>query len=212
MNTSNTATRTAPAFFQNAVHAYRTACGATIELTERSRQHLAAHPDAFDILPEAIGKLRLPRQSHSEMEVDMGRIVGITTCISTPTIAPDDKTFFALRNGRQLPSRVITGSLGTPTSKVVVIAKKEQSGRNFLVTAWIGVLAKKEPWDRFIKGPHQFQECLDFWCSRALVHEPETMGPVFESTWKQILDTSGIDMSSIRYTTQNNFHLFNKAA
>lgn len=186
----STATRPAPALPSLAVNSYRTACGVNIDVTERSHQHLKAHPEVLDILPEAIAKIRLPRQPHAEMEVDMGRIVGVSSCVSTPSIGPDDQTLFALRTSRQFSSRVITDSLGTPTSKVVVIAKRDQVGRIFLVTAWIGGLATKEPWDRFIKGPEQFKDCLDFWCSHALVHDPVTMGPVFQSTWNQVLSGS----------------------
>jgi hypothetical protein len=119
-NTSNTATRPAPAFSVHAGKAYRTACGATVEMTERSRQHLDAHPDVLDILHEAISKIHLRNRPHQEIEVDLGRIVGISTCIKTTAIRDDEQAQFALRKGRHFPSRVITGVTGSPTSKAVV--------------------------------------------------------------------------------------------
>jgi hypothetical protein len=195
-NTSITATRPAPSFSAIGCSSYRTACGATIELSEKARRHLDAHPDVLDILHEAIGKIQLRNRPHQEIEVDLGRAVGISTCIKTTAIRADEQAQFALRKGRQFPSRVITGVTGSPTSKAVVIVRQLGRYQFDLVTAWIGSLAKKEPWDRNIKSPAQFQECLDFWCNHALLHDPDTMGHVFQGTWEQIVKSGRFDFSS----------------
>ncbi len=186
---SDASSRPVPSSSINAVRSYPTACGATVELTEKSLHHLEAHPDVFDILPEAIAKIRFPLgQPFVEIEVDMGRVIGTSGCVPTTRIHPNDKAQFALRKGRTSPSRVITGVSGVSTQKAVVIAKKIHGNRYSLVTSWIGSLAKKEPWDPAIRSPQQARECLDFWCNHALIHDPEMMGQVFESSWNQVAE------------------------
>jgi hypothetical protein len=80
-----------------------------------------------------------------------------------------------------LPSRVTNEvTVGQETHKLVLIARKQHSRTYQLVTSWIGSLARKEPWDHSIRSEHEFEECLNFWCSKALLHDPKTMGPMFE--------------------------------
>ena len=167
---------------------YRGACGSIVTITENARRHLEAHPAVIQLLPEAIRNTWVSRSPIPEIEVDMGRIIGRTGLVDTVVADPSTPMQFAMRKGRNLPSRVTNEvTVGQETHKLVLVARKQQSGTFQLVTSWIGPLARKEPWDPSIRREHEFRECLRFWCANALLHDPETMGSVFESSWTEIL-------------------------
>ena len=170
----------------------QTACGCQMFIPPKAQAHLQAHPEVSDILSEAIGRLVLPnRAGFVEAEVDMGRPVGRAGLVKTPLCDADSPMLFAQRVGRAAPSRVVpSDTLGEETAKVVIVAmpSRDQAGAYALVTAWVGTLACKEPWDRNIKTPQQYQDCLQFWCAHALIHDPEIMGSVFESTWEEVMN------------------------
>ncbi|MBI3952719.1 MAG: hypothetical protein HY336_02060 [Candidatus Doudnabacteria bacterium] len=169
---------------------YKTACGGTIVVPPKTQEHLRAHPEVEGVLAEAIGRLTLPEGgAFCATEIEMGRVVGRSGCVATPPIGLSDPATFALRVGRDKPSRVVTGCEGPETTKVVVLAfaSKEDQRTYVLITSFVGELAPKEPWDRSMRpGSTEHQESLDFWCSHALVHSP-VMGEPFESTWTQVL-------------------------
>ncbi len=170
--------------------AFKTACGGTIIVLRKAKGHLVAHPEVLNLLPEAIGKVVLPQDgAFLSTEVEMGRIVGRSGRVSTPLISTSDQSLFAQRIGRERPSRVLICE-GELTTKVVVLAfaSKEEVGTYFLVTSWVGSLARKEPWDPMIKSPEEYQDCLQFWCSNALVWDPAVMSEPFESTWEIVLN------------------------
>jgi hypothetical protein len=170
---------------------FKAACGGTIVVPPKVEQHLWAHPEVRDLLPLAIGRMKLPLDgSFISTEVEMGHVVGRSGCVATPPIGLDDQRFFALRVGREKPSRVILDVEGPETTKVVVMAfpSRESRGVYILVTSFVGQLAPKEPWDKNIRSQSELQESLDFWCSHALIYDPEISGPVFESTWRQVLE------------------------
>lgn len=166
----------------------RTACGSIIEITTSTVKHLEAHPETAAIIVDAIRKARIGNRPFAEVEVDMGRVVGRKTRVSTIPQSPDEPMVFAFRTGREFPSRVAPDvTHGDETSSVVLIAKRLGNGYYKLVTSWVGNLAEKEPWDPGIRGREHYDRCLKFWCRHALIHNPEIMGPVFESTWNEIL-------------------------
>ncbi len=167
---------------------YRGACGSIVTIPEKARRHLEAHPKVIQLLPEAIRKTWVSQSSTPEIEVDMGRIIGRTNLVDMSVANPSTPMQFALRKGRYLPSRVTNEvAVGQETHKLVLVARKQHSRTYQLVTSWIGSLARKEPWDHSIRSEHEFEECLGFWCSKALLYDPETMGPMFESTWTEVL-------------------------
>ena len=140
-------------------------------------------------MPEAIARVQLPQDgAFLSAEVEMGRVVGLSGCVSTHSISSSDRTLFAQRVGRDHPSRVIVGE-GERTTKVVVLAfaSREEASTYVLVTSWVGSLAPKEPWDSNIHRDEEYQECLRFWCSHALVWDPAVMSDHFESSWEEIL-------------------------
>ena len=179
--------------FRNAVPAarqLRTACGGRLIITSKATEHLAAHPEVANILPEAVGRIVLPLGGFMSAEVDFGRVVGRTTLVKTPPCDSNSPMLFAQRVGRVSPSHVVpSDTLGEETAKIVVLAQpsRDQAKTYLLVTSWIGVLADKEPWDRNIRTQNEYDKCVLFWCGHALIHDPAVMGPVYESTWDEVL-------------------------
>jgi len=168
---------------------FKTFCGGTIVVPHKAEDHLRAHPEVDLLLPEAIARVCLPQDgAFLSAEVEMGRVVGRSGCVQTPSIVLNDRTLFAQRIGRDHPSRVIVGE-GEKTTKVVVLAfaSREEADTYVLVTSWVGSLAPKEPWDSNIRTDEEYQECLNFWCSNALVWDPAVMSEPFEGTWEEVL-------------------------
>ncbi|MBI4088893.1 hypothetical protein HY415_02250 [Candidatus Kaiserbacteria bacterium] len=82
--------------------------------------------------------------------------------------------------------------VGEETTKVAILASpsRQEAGTYVLVTAWVGTLARKEPWDPMIRSQEEYQECLRFWCSNALVWDPAVMSEPFESSWDEVLKST----------------------
>lgn len=170
---------------------YRTACDGIIIIPRRTEEHLLAHPEIEMILPEAIGRITLPQTSvFFETEVEMNRVIGREGRVQTLPISINDPTLFAQRIARDRPSRVAPkGVIGKETTKVALLASPSRQERRvyILATAWTGGLARREPWDPQIRSHDEFQRCMQFWCTNALVWTPDVMGEPFESTWAEIL-------------------------
>lgn len=164
---------------------YKTACGGTVVLSQAAKEHLLAHADVGEILGEVLGQISLP-QEWLVTETDLGRVVGLSSCVPAPYVGLDDPATFASRINRPRPSRVLVGAEKVSTSKVAVIARPEESGVFTLVTAWIGPLAPMEPGDA-TPGPER-EASLDFWSNNALVWDPASAGEPAEMTWRQVLD------------------------
>lgn len=169
---------------------YTTSNHYTIELTRKSFQHLEAHPDVLLHLPEAIQRSKPTDKLFQEIEIDMERPIGQADLIKLKEGEPSEKMIFARRKGRKGPSRVSMTEKTEVSNKIVLIIKKINPDTFILITAWIGVLAKKEPWDPGIKSEAERTECLRFWCSRALAYDPMVMEQPFESTWDEVLKNS----------------------
>lgn len=168
---------------------FQTACGGVIVIPQKAENHLVAHPEVRDLLPEAIGLVVLPSGgAFLSTEVEMGRVVGKSGCVQTAPITPCDRALFAQRVGRARPTRVVVGEAGSETTKVVVLAfaSREDPNTYVLATSWVGDLAPLEPWDPMIRSQMERQESLDFWCSNALIWTPGVMGEPFEATWEII--------------------------
>jgi hypothetical protein len=171
------------------MHKFKTVCGGTIVVPRKAEDHLVAHPNVHDLLREAVALVRLPHAgAFLSAEVEMGRVVGLSGRVSTPSISPSDRTLFAQRIGRDRPSRVVISD-GEETTKVVVLAfaSREETGTYVLVTSWVGSLAPKEPWDQNIHGEAEHQKCLHFWCYNALLWDPAVMSAPFESSWTEVI-------------------------
>lgn len=168
----------------------RTACGGRLLISRKAIEHLRAHPEVATILPEAVGQIVLPSGGFMSAEVDIGRVVGRSGLVKTTLCDANSPMLFSQRVGRVRPSRVVpSNTVGEETTKVVVLAQssREQENTYCLVTSWIGVLAHKEPWDQNIRTQNEYQDCLRFWCAHALIHDPEIMGNVYESSWGKVM-------------------------
>lgn len=171
---------------------YKTKNGGTIVVPRKAQSHLLAHPDVLVILSEVIGKIILPRDGlFLATEVEMGRIIGQSGCVKTPEIGFNEKAHFALRLERDKPSRVVLDVECLDTTKVAILAfpSRDDIGIYILVTSFVGPLAPKEPWDKSIQLETEFQTCLEFWSSNALVYDPEVMGLILESSWEEVLNS-----------------------
>jgi len=169
---------------------FTTACGGTINIPQQAKNHLEAHPNVLEHLHEAIAKIHLPvARKKIECEIDLERLIGRSGVVKTVPLQNGERARFALRANRKQPSRVAdAGDVGDETSRIVVIARPSHVGAQYdLITAWIGTLARKEPWDASISERKEFIECSNYWSSTALVYDPATMGPVFESSWAEVL-------------------------
>lgn len=169
---------------------YQATRGGSIIVPPKAQEHLRAHPEVGGVLAEAIGHLTLPLNGEFlAVAVEMGRVVGRSACVSTAPILPSASATFALRMGREKPSRVIVGVEGPESTTVVVLAfASKKKDEYVLITSFIGELAPKEPWDRSLRpGSKESQESLDFWCCHALVYDPAVMKPAFESSWSVVM-------------------------
>lgn len=168
---------------------YRTKCGGALVLPSKTKEHLVAHPEVGDMLEEVAGLIELPRDgSFLAREVDLGRVVGRSGCISAPAVGSEGEATFALRAGRRKPSRVAVGAVGPEVSTMVVLAFAGKEPRTYVaITAYVGALAPKEPWDT---APGKEREAsLAFWSSHALVWDPGVMGQPIVSTWSAIINS-----------------------
>jgi hypothetical protein len=183
---------------ESASLSYQTGCGAIVQLSGRTLAHLQAHPEVFPLLPEAIAGIHTNGNVKLEVEVDLGRVVGTTTRVETTPILATEQALFAIRDGRAHPIRVADpGAIGQPTKYVTVIAAPTSQGIYRLLTAWVGTRAAKEPWDPSIRTQVEFDDCLRFWSSNALLHD-STMGHPFTSTWQEVLSTANVGSLNFR--------------
>lgn len=169
---------------------FTTANGGTINLSDETMKHLEAHPETGSLLEEAIAKITLPKSTFLLEEVIFDHIIGQSSCIE---INPSAPAMFAVRKGRDLPTRTTIGMPKADTKSFVVIAAKKGSEWT-LITGYAGSKAPREPHDRFFADPAnrtEFEKALAFWDTHALVYEPEVMGTLFESTWKYELTKMG---------------------
>ncbi|MCA9375938.1 MAG: hypothetical protein KC925_02640 [Candidatus Doudnabacteria bacterium] len=164
---------------------YTTACGCTIHLLPHTIEHLKAHPEASDLLGEAIGKVELPEGTFYLKSIDMGRVIGQSALVNATVVKPSETCTFAYRAGRDIPSRVVLDVEKPQTNLFTVIAGYDnESERWVLYTGFAGTSAAKEPTDPSLEGNNEDE--LDFWCRHALVHDESCTQP-FESTWNEVI-------------------------
>jgi hypothetical protein len=169
----------------------RTACGGTLTILPKAQEHLRAHPDVLDFLPEAIASITLPKTGFMATVIDMGRVIGKCGTVETQMGDVNTPMLFAKRSDRRKPSRVVPpDTFGKDSTTIVVLAypSRHELETYIFVTAWVGSLAQKEPWDPNISSEAEFSDCINYWCSNALVYDSRVMGDIFESTWAKILE------------------------
>lgn len=170
---------------------YRTACGGTIVVTQKARNHLEAHPEVIGLLSEGIKMINLPTSNEFlEISVDFGRTIGYRTLVKSPG-TQDTPSMFAVRSGRKLPTRIAMDKALEESSRLVVVARPAQEDKRtyLLVTSFIGETTPSEPHGRF-QSKQEAEAALNFWSNHALAYDPATMSPPFESNWRAILNAT----------------------
>ena len=168
---------------------FKTSCGGNINLSESVKEHLRAHPNILDLIPEVALRITLPVDgSRLTKQISFNRVVGQSSLINTKKIELSDIAWFAVRKNRMKASRIILGECLADTDIVTIIANPFAENTYKLVTAWFGILAPKEPWDFDLVGNlSEYKEAIQFWCSHALIYSSDTMHDPFESSWENIL-------------------------
>jgi len=144
-------------------------------VVDRYNSHL--HSSVLAILPEALGKADSQGRNFFVEEVQMGRIVGESTCVATDA---SDQIVYAQRPKRFGLTRFVKNRQSEPCSSVVVILKtadgERDRGKYVLVTAFIGSKPEPEPWDR-----NSTEKSVEFWSSNALIWGSEPVIPGTET-------------------------------
>ena len=134
-------------------------------VVDRYNSHL--HQSAVPLLPEALARIESKGRNFLIEQADFGQPIGESICVAT---GPGDEIVFAKRPKRFGLTRFVKNRQAEPTSVVTLILKTADGQPGFiLVTAFVGPLAEKEPWDSTIRNAEERQRSLVFWNSHALV-------------------------------------------
>ncbi len=142
-------------------------------VVDRFRSHL--HPGVASLLPEALARVDSQGRQFLVEEVDFGRLIGETVCISTGS---GDEIVFAQRPRRSGLTRFVKNRAPESCSSVVVILKCDDADKRVyvLITAFIGQRPEPEPWDR-----NAMEKSVAFWNSHALIWGSEPVVPGTET-------------------------------
>ena len=169
---------------------FKTKCGGFMHLTTNVKKHLEAHAGILELIPEIASRVILPIDgSRLTCQISLERVVGQSSLIETRKIGLSEIAWFAIRKNRMKASRVVPDAAQVDTEIVSIVANPVEKNTYELVTAWFGSFAPKEPWDPDLAdNPSAYEESINFWCSHALVHDPELMEQHFKSTWEDIIN------------------------
>ena len=147
-----------------------------INVYDRPYSHLTEHVDVTpELLKEALAKITQVTDNEKHI-VDMGRKIGMTTCVP---VTDEDDIVYVIRKNRKGPTPMVRGRKGIDCNNMVVILKRavDDEGEYFiLITAYIGEGAEPEPWDRrFEVDKTGYDEAVEFWNTHALVYDPEVV-------------------------------------
>ena len=169
---------------------FKTKCGGFMHLTTNVKNHLEAHAGILELIPEIASRVILPIDGgRLTCQISLERVVGQSSLIETQKIGLSETAWFAIRKYRMKASRVVPDAAPVDTEIVSIVADPVEKNTYELVTAWFGSFAPKEPWDPdMADNPSVYEESINFWCSHALVHDPELMEQHFKSTCKNIIN------------------------
>jgi len=132
-------------------------------VVDRYNSHF--HSNVLKILPEALEKIETEGRNFFVEEVQMGRIVGESTCVATDA---SDQVVYAQRPKRFGLTRFVKNRQPEACSSVVVVLKTADGeidwGKYVLITAFIGQKSEPEPWDK-----NATSKSKKFWDEHALV-------------------------------------------
>ena len=127
----------------------------------------------YDILEKAIGVIDSKGRETIKEQVNFDRPLGLNMCVD---VGEDDKIVMVYRKGRLGKTPMVRGRTPKECNSVIVIAKKknEMSNSDYqLLTAYVGELAEKEPWDPTIEDESERKRCEEFWNSHALIYNAD---------------------------------------
>lgn len=104
--------------------------------------HLLETPNLIDLVIEVLPTISVMDENQIVVERDLGRIVGTTNLIET---TDNDDIIYAKRIGRDAYSRFAKNRKPIPSSSIVVVLRKGDSGY-YLWTAMCAKLLPKEAW------------------------------------------------------------------
>lgn len=138
-------------------------------------------------LIERIDVSHVQRVIPTRQLVDMGKPLGSPLVAETAELGVDDPALFAKRENALHLSRVI---LDVPTtvlsSAALLVAQCGQEGVYSLCGISIGELPPPDPM-MLNEKRSRHRRLLRYWLNHAFYHNPQTMSPPFESTWRKIL-------------------------
>lgn len=147
-------------------------------VVDRPNSHL--HGEVAKLLPVALAAIESRGRLFLVESHDFGRVIGETVCVATHA---GDQIVYAQREGRRGLTRFVKNRAAEPTAYVTCILKAGDAGDEFfLVTAFIGVPAEPEPWDKNLRDPAAKRKSREFWNSHALVWGSEPIVPDTEQT------------------------------
>ena len=125
------------------------------------------------LLREAISRADLGNQAFMKIRIDMGRIVGVSTCVETTS---DDQIVFARRINRKGLTRFVRGRKAEDCSAIILILKRIEPNGYLLITGFVGDSAEPEPWDEKASA-----QSVEFWSTHALIWGSEEIHPETET-------------------------------
>lgn len=150
---------------------FKTKNGRKITVTQGTMNHMKAHQDVdMAVVDEALKKINFVGDFFIG-SVDMGRIIGKTSCVE---VKPTDEVIYFYRKNRSGKTPFVKNRVPIDTKNITICLKKDwKSGRPILVTAYYGDRAPMEPWDARRKGCNakEIEECDIFWKSHALIYD-----------------------------------------
>ena len=151
------------------------------KVIDREVSHL--HGNVQDFLPEVFAGLASGQREWIVHGHDFGQAVGRTVCVRT---FPNDTIVFAQRLHRKGLTRFVKNREPDPCSVVTVVLRwLSEKDCYEIVTAYVGVPAEPEPWDK--EDQVATEQSIAFWNSHALVWGSEEIIPGTETTrcpWK----------------------------
>lgn len=128
-------------------------------------EHMQVHANVLSLLDEVIPNLTVGHQAFIKTDIDMGRVVGVTDCVETTKW---DDIVFAKRTGRPGKTRFVKNR-ERPECNHVTVVMKRVGNKLKLLTAFIGRLAEREPFDMSIRSDAEYARSKSFWDKHALV-------------------------------------------
>lgn len=142
---------------------------------DRANSHYADHGFSKETMKEALAKITQVSQFEKHV-VNMGRVVGVTTCVE---VSDKDRVIMAVRKKRFGPTPMVLGREPEPCKSVVIILKRgcDKEGVYFiLITSFVGKGSEPEPWDKqLVPGSPEHKRAVQFWQTHALLFDEEVI-------------------------------------